>query len=77
MKRQLYSVFFTFLFLAFGFLRSDATLDTVKAGSYIINMRVTPQTIANGNVPLLPPAGRGVVWLAGVSSGRRIRRFEV
>lgn len=49
-KFYLSSVIICFL-LFFNALHASAQQDTIKAGSFIINMGVTPQTIANGLKP--------------------------
>ncbi|THU39836.1 T9SS type A sorting domain-containing protein [Niastella caeni] len=50
--KKLYSSFiFIFILLFFGVLHCRAQQDTIKAGSFIINMGVIPQTFANGLKP--------------------------
>lgn len=51
MKKIYPSLVFIFVFLFFYALHCRATQDTLKTGSFIINMGVTPQTIANGLKP--------------------------
>ena len=48
MKKFYPSLVFICILLLFGFLHCRATQDTLKAGSFLINMGVTPQTIGNG-----------------------------
>src|SRR5688572_19592735 len=51
MKKFYPSFVFIIFFLFFYALHCRATQDTLKAGSFIINMGVTSQTIANGLKP--------------------------
>src|SRR5687768_18453639 len=51
MKKFYSSLVFICMLLFFGFLHCRAQQDTIYAGSYLINMGVTPQTIANGLKP--------------------------
>jgi hypothetical protein len=51
MKKLYPSFVFLCILLLFGFLHCRATQDTLKAGSFLINMGVMPQTIGNGLKP--------------------------
>jgi hypothetical protein len=49
--KKLYTYFLSVLFILTGNLSAKATTDTLRSGSFIINMGVIPQTIGNGLKP--------------------------